>query len=195
VADTIFESGTLGPTGATYADLGSAVPGTNVSTSVFVGVRFQLNQRALTSKIGGHFVASSSGTFFGAIVELDDGNDFPDSKDLMTSDVLGHSLLTFPNPSAEVFADLSLELAPGWYALVFGSGLFEATASGGAVRNGTDIGEPSYIVALPAGTGWHDLTFSLPNHRFIVQGEIVPEASSVILASFMTLLVLIRTRT
>lgn len=194
-AATIFESGTLGPTGVLYADLGDAVPGTNVKDSVFVGVRFQLNQRAVTSEIGGHFVASSSGTFFGAIVELDDGNDFPDSQDLVTPDVLGHSLLTFPDPSDEVFADLSLELDPGWYALVFGSGLFGATANGGAVRNGADIGDPTYIVALPTGTGWHDLTFSLPNHRFVVQGEIVPEASGIALASLATLLVLIRART
>lgn len=194
-AGTIFESGTLGPTGVSWSDLTSqVVPGTNVSDSVFVGVRFQLNEHVVTSEIGGHFVAAESGTFFGAIVALDDDDDFPDSDDLTTPDVLGLTLLTFPMSSDEVFADLALPLDPGWYALVFGSGRFQATANGGAVRNGSDIDSPTYIVSFPAGTGWHDLTFSLPNHRFVLKGQVVPEASSKIQVLMALFCLLFRTR-
>ena len=133
-ADILFESGTLGPTGIPYSLLSNTVPGTNINQFVFPGVRFQLTQRAVTSAVGGHFVEEFGGTFFGAIVALDDESDFPDSADLSTPDVLGFSILAFPNPSAEVFGDLEIHLDSGWYALVFGSGLFETYGSGGASR-------------------------------------------------------------
>ncbi len=129
-----------------FSDLTSGdVPATSVNRFVFTGVRFQLTQPVITSQIGGHFVEANSGSFFGAIVALDDESDFPDSGDFSSSDFLGSTLLTFPHPSAEVFGDLSLSLDPGWYALVFGSGLFEATGAGAAPRNNTDIGNPTYI--------------------------------------------------
>lgn len=179
-AATIFESGTLGTTGILYSELGSTVPGTNVNTFVFAGVRFELNKPAITTEIGGHFVAPMSGTFFGAIIALDGSNDFPDSNDLTSSDVLGKTILAFPSSSAEVFGDLSLSLDPGWYALVFGSGLFGANGSGGAVRNGMDFGDPSYI-GYGLNLEWFNLDiFQNPfdNHRFVVTGTIVPEPNT-----------------
>jgi hypothetical protein len=172
-AATIFESGTLGPTGVPFSDLGGTVPGTNVNPFVFPGVRFELAQPVITSQIGGHFAEENAGTFFGAIVKLDDANDFPNSNDLSTPDVLGATTLAFPNPSAEVFGDLNRALDPGWYALVFGSGLFGASGTGGAVRNGVDIGDPSYIGYDP-NVGWFNLdTLPLPfdNHRFVIRGN------------------------
>jgi hypothetical protein len=181
-AETIFESGTLGPTGVTLADLSSqTVPGTNISTFAYNGVRFQLNQPVVTTEIGGHFLGRTSGSFFGAIITLDDENDFPNSGDLSTPDVLGSTLLNFPITSAEVFGDVALSLDPGWYALVFGSGLFGGTANGGAVRNGMDIGSPSYIAYQPLSPfGWVSIT-SFPNHRFVVHGTIVPEPNAICL--------------
>ncbi len=176
-AATIFESGTLGETGIPRF----AVPGANVSDTVFDGVRFELTQPVLTSQIGGHFVGSpnTTGTFFGAIVELDDENDFPDSGDLQTPDVRGSAVFSFPEPSAEVFADLSVFLEPGWYALVFGSGLFETSGDGAMPLNNPDIGEPSYIAFV--SSRWRNLDgTSIPfdNYRFIVKGTIIPEPES-----------------
>jgi len=179
-AAVIYESGTLGETGVPFSELGGSVPGTNIKDVVFTGVRFELNQPVITSEVGGHFVAPVSGTFFAAIIALNNGNDFPQSGDLSTPDVLGKTLLTFPTSSAEVFGDLTLSLEPGRYALVFGSGLFDATTNGGAVRNGTDIGDPTYIGHQP-GAGWFNLA-ALPskfeNHRFIIKGTVVPEPST-----------------
>ena len=156
-------------------------------------MRFQLDQPVITEQIGGHFVSGSSGTFFGAIVELEDGNDTPDSFDFSTSDFLGATILTFPVPSDEVFGNLTLSLNPGWFALVFGSGLFGTNGDGGAVRNGTDIGTPSYIVAQPfSGVSvWVDSTSDLPNHRFVVNGQIVPEAATIALSSVASFFILI----
>jgi len=175
-ADILFESGTLGPTGTAEG----AIPSTNVSAGVYPGVRFQLTQPVKTEQIGGHFVDDLGGTFFGAIVKLEDATDFPDSADLSTPDVLGATQLTFPVLSAEVFGDLSLSLNPGWYALVFGTGRFGTSGSGGALRNNPDIGDPAYI-GLHLGDGWFNFAdlsdvLDFSNHRFVING--VPEPSS-----------------
>lgn len=180
-ADVLFESGTLGPTGVSWSDLASGtVPGSSINAFFFPGVRFHLNERVITTQVGGHFAAPFSGTFFGAIVELESQADFPDSINLSTSDVHGATVLMFPTPSAEVFGDLTLSLDPGWYALVFGSGLFGTNGSGGAVRNGMDIEDPSYI-AFDPNLDWFDLDiFQTPsdNRRFLVEGYIVPEPNA-----------------
>jgi len=196
-AATIFESGTLGPTGVTWLDLQNQnVQGTNVNSAVFVGVRFELTQPVLTSEVGGHFAGPAPGEFFGAIVKLADATDFPDSTNLSTPDVLGTTTLAFPNPSAEVFGSLSLTLDPGWYALVFGSGLFSTTGFGGAVENGVDIGTPTYVSWQFGNSGWSvPINPVFRNYRFVVQGQVVPEPSAMnLLFSVLLSGYLIRTR-
>jgi hypothetical protein len=193
-AATIFESGTLSTVGIQYEELGGTVPGTNVDSAIFPGVRFELTEPVVISQVGGHFVAPVNGTFFGAIASLTDENDFPNSADLSTPDVLGVTTLTFPDPSEEVFGNLDLSLEPGWYALVFGSGLFGTTGFGGAVRNGLDIGSPTYIAHGP-NLQWFNLDiFQHPfdNHRFVINGQIVPEPSSVVLVLFTVVTFTIR---
>jgi hypothetical protein len=177
-ADVLFESGTLGTAGVSWPDLvNGAVPGTSVHSLYFPGSRFHLSERAITTRVGGHFAAEFSGTFFGALVQLENESDFPDSTNLSTPDVMGTTVLTFPNPSAEVFGELSLSLEPGWYALVFGSGLFNTTGTGGTVRNGVDIENPSYMDFDP-NLDWFNLDAlqaSLGRRRFVVEGIILPE--------------------
>jgi len=151
-----------------------------------------LDQPVITHQVGGHFVSGAAGTFFGSIVELDGESDTPDSLDFSTSDFRGATLLDFPAASDEVFGNLSLALDPGWYALIFGSGLFGTNGDGGAVRNGTDLGEPTYIAAQPFSgvSNWVDIASELPNHRFVVQGQIVPEplAISLVLSAYLVYL-------
>ncbi len=186
-AAILFESGTLGPTGIPLTELTSGnIPGANVTPSVFNGVRFEVSVPVLTSQVGGHFVGSlgTTGTFFGAIVELDDVNDFPDSDDLSTPDVLGSTVLAFPEPSAEVFGNLEVLLNPGWYALVFGSGLFGASGDGAMVLNNPDIGDPSYIAYV--SSRWKNLAptdgIEFKDYRFVVKGTIIPEPSTLYLS-------------
>jgi hypothetical protein len=183
-AEVIFESGTLGPTGIAFGTPGSGTaPGSSgVNPDVFSGVRFQIVEPVVTTRIGGHFVHDprEDDTFFGAIVRLDSATDFPDSGDLSTPDVVGATLLAFPHPSDEVYGDLQVQLDPGWFALVFGSGLFGASGSGAAVLNNPDIGSPSYI-AYQTGSGWLELS-TLPgpfqNYRLVVEGFVIPEPSA-----------------
>lgn len=184
-ANILFESGTLGPTGIPYSGLGGGTaPGSSgVLPEVFSGVRFQLSDPVLTSRIGGHFVADprlGSTSFFGAIVRLESGTDFPDSGNLSTPDVVDATLLTFPHPSAEVFGDLEVRLDPGWHALVFGSGLFGATGGGAAVLNNPDIGSPMYFGHQPSSS-WFEISpphGPFENFRLVLEGIVVPEPSS-----------------
>jgi len=189
-AATIFESGTLGPTGLTFDDFGGATApsGSGVNPIVFSGVRFELSQPVLTTRVGGHFVIkpNAEDSFFGAIVQLDSVTDFPNSGDLSTTDVLGKTLLTFPESSTDVFGDLTLSLNPGWYALIFGSGLFGATGSGGAVLNNPDIGSPSYIGFVPGVSGWIEVAppfGPFENYRLVIEGTIVPEPNTLTLGT------------
>ena len=193
-ADVLFQSGTLGPTGVSWNDLLSGkLQGSNISKNVFIGARFYLAQPATTTEIGGHFAAPATGDFFGAIVKLSGENDFPDSGDLSTPDVLGTTHLAFPSPSNEVLGSLSLSLDSGWYAVAFGSGLFGTTASGGTVQNGVDIGSPTYIAFQPGAVlGWGNLiTPIFRNYCFVVEGHTVPEPNTFILASIALLSLLL----
>lgn len=188
-AATIFESGTLGPTGLPQG----SVIASNITPAVFAGVRFQLTETVNTTQIGGHFVDENNDTFFGAIVQLDDENDFPDSADLSSTDVLGHTELTFPVPSDEVFGDLKLSLDPGWYALVFGSGLFGVNGDGAAPLTNPDIATPQYIAFQPS-VGWLNLEGFLSDFRFVVQGNVVPEPTSCKIFALSSLCLLISRR-
>jgi hypothetical protein len=87
---------------------------------------------------------------------------------------------------------LEKELRP-----LFCSGLFGANGRGAAVRNGTDVGGPSYIGWQPQPTGWHDLSVfaeTFRNHTFVIEGMRAPEASSFVIATLAGLLICMRTR-
>jgi hypothetical protein len=172
---TIFESGMLGPTGLAQG----TVTASNITRDVFAGVRFRLDAPIETTQIGGHFVSATGGSFFGAIVRLADDNDFPDSGDLSTFDVLGNTEIAFPVSSAEVLGSLEVSLDPGWYALVFGAGLFGTSGDGAAPVNNPDIGTPSYIAYQPGSvTGWSNpINPVFRNLRFVLEGRQVPEPS------------------
>lgn len=192
LAATIFESGTLGPTGVPWGDVANqTVLGASISSNIFNGVRFQLAQPAVATLIGGHFVGTPDGpnAFFGAVVALDNESDFPDSGDLSTPDVLGTTEIAFPEPSAEVFGNLDLSLDAGWYALVFGSGLFGVVGDGAMPLNNPDIGHPTYIGFQPGpGLGWGNLINPIfRNYHFVVQGRVVPEPATVGLMSIVLL--------
>jgi hypothetical protein len=172
-AGYIYESATLGTTGITSGFNPS------VDDRQFVGVRFDVTSTVTTGTIGGHF--GGFGNFFGAIVALSGPTDVPDSFSLSTPDVLGSTLINFPFPSDDTSAPLTLTLTPGWYALVFGSGLFAATGGGYAPVTNTDVGTPSFFFSRNFNDTWGEGGYD--NARFFVTEAQArtPEPSSVIL--------------
>ena len=195
----IYESATLGATGITKSQvINDEVPASNIVDTNFVGARFEVREPSTTTRIGGHFSGGfEDDQFFGALVRLTDELDFPDSEDLSTPDLLGWTVLSFAEPSAETFGNLSAEMTPGWYAIVFGSGLFGTGGRGFSIRNGTDIGSPQYLNWQPSN-GWFNLADlgvpGLGNRRLIVEGVHMPEPSTFLLASFVALFVPFRMR-
>ena len=93
-----------------------------------IGIEAQIDEGAEDPYITFYRRFDASPEFFGALVALSGPNDFPDSGDLSTSDVLGVSVLAVPRPSDEVSAALDVALTPGWYALVVAS-LLESKCS------------------------------------------------------------------
>jgi hypothetical protein len=187
-AFTVYETGALGPTGLT-SNIGAGI-----YSDQFIGVRFAVNSDVTTTAVGGHFGTQSfvgNNQFFGAIVALSGPSDFPDSADLSTPDVLGATLLTFPGPSADISAPLSVSLAPGNYALIFGTGLFGATGEGGgAAFNNNMIGVPDFI-SYRTLDQWNVAT--IDGARFFITGIPEPNTAVLILMAF-TQMILTRRR-
>ncbi len=188
----LYESSSLGTTQVPRIDVGTqTVLGLSIRDGVYNGARFQLNHSVVTTSVGGHFVGpfGNEDTFFGAVIQLTHEEDFPDSSNLSTPDVLGTALLSFPSSSSDVRGELELTLHPGWYAVVFGGGLFGAEGRGAAVRNNPGSESASYInwQANSPGNGWTNLiTFPVEPEgkvRFFVEGTIVPEPASVVFSA------------
>ncbi len=119
-------------------DPGSGGGGIAIMDEQFVMMRFSFATSGpmRTYEMGGQFGGfRGNGYIFGAIVALSGANDVPDSVDLSTPDVLGTTLIPVfneadPDRSFITSGKLSVELAPGYYAAVFGSGKFGATSDG-----------------------------------------------------------------
>ena len=145
----IYESAPNGPLATTLVDpspFGDPPP--VIVTNQSLGVKFRVSGPVTTGSIGGYFSPYSSGTpsdILGAIVRLQGPNDFPNSFDLVTRDVLGTTLIRVSDAPGNYAGDLSVRLTGGWYALVFA-----ATGSGDEYnalmpRMTTDIGDPLYF--------------------------------------------------
>lgn len=97
--------------------------------------RFELASPTKLRTVGGRFTNWGDPTVvFGAIVALTGPSDFPDSLDLTTPDVVGTTLVGIGADASLEGADrratVSISLAPGWYALIFGAGQFGAPSAG-----------------------------------------------------------------
>jgi hypothetical protein len=140
--------------------------GPSVSNSQILAARFHLNQATTTAHIGGVF--GGSGTIYGAIVALTGPEDFPDSTDLSSADVLGAALLMLPDGNAELIATpLEVRLSPGWYAIAFGTGRFGATGDGYApMEPGAFGGSGTYEQIFSNQKFWNS-QFGYSSHYFL----------------------------
>jgi hypothetical protein len=120
-AAAMMESATMGPTGQGA--------GTPISETNFVGWRFQLNSPLMVTEVGGH-LGQIEGNLFAAIVKLTNVESLPPGAPFESASTAAHTLFTPPLGTAEIRVPFSAVLSPGSYALIFGSGHFEAVGSG-----------------------------------------------------------------
>lgn len=117
--------------------------------SLFIGADFTVMSPAQVSEIGASFadtaLTSGSGAIFGAIVEVDPTTGLPiQPVESLASITLGEAVFT-PTADGDTTATLSqaVNLLPGTYGLVFGSGLFGATGVADLLHNDDTVGSPS----------------------------------------------------
>jgi hypothetical protein len=162
--DVLYQSATLGPIGQTAGD--------TLSSSQYLGARFSLNNAVQVQAIGGNMYDIDGGSLFGAIFPISGPNAMPSGSPF---DVAPLAEVTFTLPiyaDADVSIPLSVELQPGNYALIFGSGQFGATGVGAMPTDNPDIpGQTPFF-------GWWNNQWnndSVSNMRFVVYGAAVPE--------------------
>jgi len=139
-AGLIFESAEYPQSGQT-PNLG----GLGLDDTYFVMHRFYLDSTYSLESIGGYFWADRGRNIFGAVVQLSNEDDFPNSYDLTTSDVLGTTLISIGSHDGDYLGSISLMLDTGWYAVAFGTGAFGADSANPV---GDGIGMPDLEVDL-----------------------------------------------
>lgn len=120
------------------AGQGCSNGGTSITDCSYLGARFEISEPRRITGIGGHVKSNSTWdrSIFIALVPVSGPDGFPSDAEL--SEAIFSTIFEAPFndegpypyqvPDTIIQADLILE--PGWYAIVFGSGLFGATGSG-----------------------------------------------------------------
>ena len=129
--EVVLESAQLGTTGR--------VGGTSITSADYVGWRFATSVPLAIEQVGGHMLANpdSMGDIFAALIRLPSLEDFPDGAPFSETELVASTTFRPSFPSADTLTPLTTTLLPGSYALLFGSGLFEATGEA-ALHKGTD---------------------------------------------------------
>lgn len=120
-AQITLESASMGPTGQ-----GAGLP---VSATNFVGWRFKITTSLAVSEVGGH-LGGIDGNLFAAIVPLTAIDALPTGSPFDSAAMIPTVNFTAPPSTADIRVPLAVTLLPGSYALVVGSGQFNATGSG-----------------------------------------------------------------
>jgi hypothetical protein len=171
-ADVIYQSALLGP----RTDSGALI-----NSQQMLGTRFHLDEPVEVQQIGGA-IDLTSGTIFGAIFQLSSPAAFPSGNPFDTSP-LAVTLFDVGYPlNWDIRVPLEVTLAPGDYALVFGSGLYGATGWATATTDNIDLPGSSCIWWngwYAPSSGWFnwDPGFNGPV-RFVVEGTVIPEPAS-----------------
>jgi len=172
-AVVIHESATLGPTGVTF--------GYGIGDPTFLGSRFSITDTVSVDNVGGHLVqieGNEGDTIFAAIISLSSSTALPTGSPFNTSELMASTTFSIPFLSDDVLTPLSVTLAPGDYALIFGSDLFGANGTGAMPNNNSDIsGSASYF--WWNGSNWSNTSFNVGDLRFVVTGTVVPIPAAV----------------
>ncbi|NOZ41472.1 MAG: hypothetical protein GXP24_14785 [Planctomycetes bacterium] len=100
------------------------------------GWRFEVSVPFQVESIGGHLYGSDQQPIYGAILALDSITALPQGLPFNLDEVVASTTFVPPSPSDEIIVPLSVTLAPGAYALLFGTDALGATGIA-AVPNST----------------------------------------------------------
>lgn len=142
-----------------------------LTSSSFFGSRFEVTNTARVDRVGA-WMRGGNGQVFAAIVRLNGASANPPpvgSPDFLAR-VVGSALIPVSGGPDEYSGSFGgLELVPGHYALVFGTGLFGASSDAGMMSVADQVIHPGSI--WWTGIYWGSLSI---NYRMILEG-IVPE--------------------
>jgi len=92
-----------------------------------VGWRFEVSVPFQVERIGGHLFSADQQPIYGAILALDSITALPQGLPFNLDEVVASTTFVPPTPSDEIIVPLSATLAPGAYALLFGTDSLGAT--------------------------------------------------------------------
>src|SRR5262249_39931839 len=99
-----------------------------IDSGFFSGTNFEIKQPTRLSRIGGYFT-SANGPIFGAVFKTDGFAGIPHPANLSGADVVATTLINIPAGGGDASGAVDVQLQPGWYGVLFGSGKFGATGS------------------------------------------------------------------
>ena len=164
-ASTVYESATY-----TGQDTGEYI----LTGDDLIGAVFTLTKTTAITGIGAQFGGFPSGDIFGAIVPVASLSDFPaGASDDLAAISLADVVFAVPQATAiDLMEPLNVTLAPGSYAVIFGSGQFGATGFAGLGFENDPVGSPTLIRSF-FSTDWD--SFSDTGVRIDVEGAALPE--------------------
>ena len=149
--------------------VGSAVlKGSSGLGGQFLGARFSIAEAVRVTSVAAEF-SSTAGTFFAAFVPLDSLNSLPmgdpqSGTPFNPEKVLAHQVFSANIAAPQVLTvPFSVELTPGVYGLVFGSGLYGTDGRGGMPTYQAIDGSSSFFWS---DSPWRWQDFVLPSSSF-----------------------------
>ena len=181
-SDVIYESALLGPTGING---GSAI-GNTTTNQWMLGSRFFLSTETQITAVGGHIgnMSLKDGQFnpdariYVAIVPLQSKAALPS---FLPSELEAHALAakTFiPGntlaSSINLSIAISISLQPGYYGLIFGTGLWGTTGSAAMPTNNSLLPGASFFLGT-TNDFWNPIYADTLGMRFFVKGILMPK--------------------
>ena len=155
--------------------------GPSVSATNFVGWRFNISKSTVVSQVGGH-LGAINGNLFAAIVSLTAVDALPVGAPFAEGTVKASTTFVPPATSDDFRVPLGATLAPGSYAMIFGSGQFGATGKALVANAGqaniAPTTQATYISWRQSSPGVFNWAAGVSNNiRFVVVGSEIAGAT------------------